>query len=427
MLGFRLLLVAGPTLALTAAALNPRPAAACQPDPCASSNRFTDAELVGSIVAIDGVVRLSTRRQSYEVPTEDTLPFIDVQVTGPDGLPRDGALEYQPVTETIVWRPAESFEPLTAYDVTVSVDNDALALALDWEGLAGDSSCGENIVVAEQLLSSETALPLLDPVAPASESSHQTEPIESLASMVCCDGAYPEASILSCIDIGPDISWDEGHCAIARAYGQVRAVQSFSDKDFPLHVTNDLVLRLIQSDGLRARFASPGALSVWIEDDEPFCAELHIYSLSTGESWTGPEYCYGDELLDVLGQHDIDPSEQLAVCEGQPYTCESTGQDWDPEACTPWDPPGSDETGGGGSQGGSGTGDGDGTGGGTSVGDGDGDGDGTDDGDTTPQDGDGPGDLGCGCRTQSDDWTPGPWLMMIGLWGWHRRRRSMPR
>ena len=423
MLGLRLLLVIGPTLALTAAAIAPRPAAACQPDPCASSNRFTSVELVGSIVAIDGVVRLSTRRQSNEAPMEDTLPFIDVQVTGPDGLPRAGTLEYQPLPQTIVWRPAEPFDALTIYDVAVTVDNDALALALDQEGIVEDSNCGENIAFAAELLTSETALPVLDPSAPASESSHELELVDSLSWMVCCDGAYPDSSVLSCIDSPTDVSWSEGHCATTRAYGQVRALQSFSDKDVPLHVANDLVLRLMQSDGSRSRFGTPGQLSVWLEDDEPFCASLRVHSLATGDSWAGPQHCYGDEWIDVLGYHQTDPSEQLAVCMGQPYTCENLEslEQWDPEACMPWgDPPGSDETGGDGSGGGDGTDGGGGT-GDEGEEDGDGDGDGTDGGDTAPQDGDGHGDLGCGCRTQSDGWTPGPWLLMVGLWGWRRR------
>ncbi len=416
--------VSSAALALLGATLTgPTTPVASLPDPCDSSSRYTGVGIIGTVIATDGVVRLhATRRVSAPADVEETLPFIIVNFTDATVMPVEGALEYQADLDTIVWRPAAPLDPLADYNVDVYIDNDALSLALDHEGIAGDDSCGDNLHTNADLLTAEGTLAPLAPPDPMVESSHQVTPREHLGAMVCCDGAYP-VLFTNGFDFEPEVQWDEGHCATTEAHGEVRATESFSDTDFPLHVINDLVLRLTQADGYPVGYANPGQLSAWIEDDEPLCAAMEAFSLATGDSWTGPEHCYGDDLVDQLGVHEIDPSESLAVCSGQPYTCAIEDGAWVPDDCTPWEPPSGADSGGSddGADGGSGGPD-----GGDGAGDGaDGGSGGPDGGDDTAgqDDGGGLNDLGCGCRTQSD--APASlWFLMAGLFGWRRRRMN---
>lgn len=427
MLGLRSIYTSIPLVSVVALTAAPRPADACLPDPCTESNRFIHFELANTIVAPNGVLRIDARQNIYlynGAPLEDALAFAELTVTDEGGLLAEGSLEYQPEVEAIVWRPTLPLSPNGTYDVEIRVDNEALALALDDEWIAEESWCGEDIIGSGVIHVSASMLPELSIPDPDVESSHHVDPLESLTTLVCCDGAYPEQDSLTCdIDEPINVWWDTGTCAATQGYGTVRAVESYADDIFPAHVANDLVLTLVQTDGYRIGRATPGQLSASIEHDEPFCASLDVVSLTTGERWTGPEHCHGGDLADQLDRHELDPSEGLAACETQAYVCEVAGDAWDPANCEPWgDPPGEDDTGGSNGSGGD-----DAT---ETDGDGDGDGDSGDGGggsggtDTTPQDGDdgliGPG---CACRARGGDSTPaGLWLLIAGL-AWRRARR----
>lgn len=399
-------------------AMVPQTADACLPDPCTESNRWTFFELVPTVVATDGVVRIDGRQNNPE-SLEAALAFVQLEVTDQGGLLAEGSLEYQPDANAIVWRPTTPLTASEIYDVAILIDNDALAAALDLEGL-GDEGCAENIEAQTSFQVSGSALPAFAVPDPAFESAHDVRALESLGSMVCCDGAFPQQDVPLCAG-EPDVYWDDGHCASTEGYGLVRATESFAEGTFAADVVADLALRLVQTDGPRARHATPGQLSVWVEDDEPFCARLEVVSLATGDSFTGPEHCYGDELLDQLGRHDVDPNEALGVCAGQPYTCGIQDEGWNPNDCEPWgDPPGEDESGSSGGSGDAGDDAGDsGSGGGE-------DSNGSSGPDGPGQDDDGLIDSGCACRTHSDDSMPvGLWLLLTGLvWRRTRRRRS---
>ncbi|MEM9457896.1 MAG: MYXO-CTERM sorting domain-containing protein [Myxococcota bacterium] len=408
---------------LTAA---PRPADACPPDPCYESNRFTHFEVVSTIVAPDGVLRIDARQNGYpSASPQEALAFVQVFVIG-DGMLAEGALEYQPETRAFVWRPATPLTPNGTYGIVVVVDNDELAQSLDEEWIVEESWCGEDIENEATVHVSGSMLPELAIPDPDFESSHHVEPIERLSTLVCCDGAYPTELATSCIDDPIEISWGTGHCASRQGRGTVRAVESFKDDVFPVHVAGDLALTLRQTDGSWIGRSAPGQLAASIEHNEPFCARLEVVSLATGEQRTGPEHCYGDDLVDQLSFHDIDPSEGLAACQTQAYICEIEQNTWDPDNCEPWTaPPGEDDTGTAGSTNGdpdgnddpndpAGTSNGDNATGGV---------------DTTPQDGDDGliDPAGCACRTRGDDSTPtGSWLLVAGLWWLRRRRPAMP-
>lgn len=426
MIRLRLIFATTAAASLVALTTASRPADACQPDPCYESNRFTYFEVSSTIVAPDGVLRIDARQNGYpSAPEEDALAFAQLLVTDEAGMPAEGALEYQPEVRAFVWRPAVPLTPNSSYNIYVAVDNDLLAQALDSEWIAGESWCGEDIENQATIHVSGSTLPELAIPDPDFESSHHVEPVERLSTLVCCDGAYPIEDFPTCVDDNIEIRWQTGHCTPREGHGTVRAIESFEDDVFPVHIAGDLALTLRQTDGIRIGRSAPGQLAASIEDDEPFCARLEVVSLTTGEQWTGPEHCYGNDLVDQLDNHEIDPSEGLAVCQTQAYVCEIDLNTWDPDNCEPWgDPPGEDDTGTSSSSNGDpddGGPDGD---GGSGDGDGDG-GNGTGGVDTTPQDGDdgliGPG--GCACRARADDSTPtGLWLLVAGL-AWLRRRR----
>lgn len=417
MLSLRSTLASSSVLALLAAI--PRPAEACQPDPCESSNRWASFELVGEVASPDGVLRLSARKNNGLATVEEALAYVELEVTDAGGMLVEGAFEYDAGWASLVWRAAAPLSPGASYDVLLRVDNDALAVALDEEWIAEESWCGENIERPSTLSTTLMSLPPLAVPAPELSSSHQVSSTESLDTLVCCDGAMP-INDFNCADYD-SVYWNEGHCSATRGFGTVTALAQIADGTFSPERVASLAVRMVQTNGDQVRRAEPGQLSVSLADRDPFCARMEVLDLVNGDEWAGPEQCVGDDLVDVLGDHEIDPGPELAgVCVGQPYVCESEGGQWDPETCTPWgDPPGEDESGGAGD---------DSSGGGADDGDGStGADDGSTDGDTAGQDDGDISDRGCSCRSAPGGSGPcALWLLVVGL-GWRGARRSRSR
>ncbi|MCH9684619.1 MAG: hypothetical protein K0V04_24500 [Deltaproteobacteria bacterium] len=399
----------------------PRPAEACQPDPCELSNTWNHFSIASEEIAADGVVRIDAGRGNGEATVEEALAFVDLQVTDSEGDAVDGTIEYVDAMRAYLWRPAA---PLTAgqtYDATLLVDNEALSLALDDKPVA-QMQCSANIEAATSLDVDLPALPAL--LAPAIDSSfeHEVEDVLSLSSMVCCDGAFPSAQVLDCFGEA-EPQWDQGHCAAGTGYGWANGSQVITGE--PLHpaVQSDLALRMVQTDGNQVRYGSPGSLGLTLRNNEAFCARLEVMSLASGQVVEGPEHCYGDDLVDQLGSHPIDPTDALASCAAQPYTCEIALEAWDPKACEPWGDPAAEDESGGEDSGGNNTG---GTSGGVDTSD-------DDDGptgaggssDTASQDGELDG-RGCSCTSGRSNSGPAAlWLLVLGL-AWRRNRAPRP-
>ncbi len=421
MLSLRLLVVFAPLVAMVAGA--PTRAEACQPDPCTQSNTWSQFEVVSTELATDGVLRIAAQRNYGDAPVQDALAYAELLVVDPQGNAVAGALEYVAAVQSYVWRSAAPLSPGVTYDATLSVDNEALALALDEEWIA-EKGCAENIDAALSFDVGLDPLPALLAPEPESSFEHDVDSVLSLSSMVCCDGAYPYEEIGDC-SADPEPTWTRGHCAAGSAFGWVDATQSIEAANLDPAVRDDLALRLVQTDGNQIRHGQPGSLSLSMRNPEPFCAQLEVTSLATGDSILGPEHCYGAELADTLGVHAIDPTPELAVCSGQPYTCEPTVDAWDPKSCEAWgDPPGEDESGDDVSDHGPTDGDSGGT-----TGDGGDDtvGVGTfgDEGGSGSAGQDGVNDRGCACRSGRSDSSPAAlWLLVLGAaWRGSARRR----
>lgn len=417
MLGLRTFLFPASVAVAAVIVTTPRPAEACQPDPCEQSNRWEIFELASPIIAPDGVLRFSAVKNNGDAPVEEALAFVQLTVIDAGGLVVDGAFEHDPDYRSYAWRPVSPLTPGETHQVELVVDNDALAAFLDEEWLAEETWCGENILEVTSFDTSASDLPPLLVPEPELASGHQVLPQPSLNGLVCCDGAMPFEEF-TCLDFG-NVVWTEGTCSATRGYGTVSAQASFPEEALAPEQIANLAIRMVQTTGNQVRRAQPGATGISLSDDEPFCARMEVLDLAHSEIWEGPEHCVGDDLIDQLGTHDIDPSPGLAACVGQPYVCESDSMRWDPETCVPWgDPPGEDESGDGGSEGDGGTGGGDDADADDGLGSGGEDGD-----DTVGQDDDGVSGRGCACRADSGGGMPSaPWLLVVGL-GWRAARR----
>lgn len=89
------------------------------------------------------------------------------------------------------------------------------------------------------------------------------------------------------------------------------------------------------------RIFVPGASTLDLDVYGPECAAITARNLATGEEVTGPGLCFGQATDGAFGEKDIDPSDALATCVGELYTCETTllqsgGAAWARELCATW-------------------------------------------------------------------------------------------
>jgi hypothetical protein len=417
MASLRPLLVPLAALAATALAL-PGEAEACSPDPCLDSNRFTQFDPLGDgAIASDGVLAFRVQREGYAIDDTQALAYVQVEVTDAQAMPVAGTLEMIEPWRLALWRPAAPLSSGATYQVSVLVDNEALALAHD-EYVEG-FECGPDIV-HDFALTAGDALPQLGAIEATPVESHSVEELVTLESLVCCDGAMPKMED-NC-GYG-DTWWDTGTCASLQGHGWIDAGFMLGTGALAPEVAADLAFELVGDEVIRT--ALPGAEQVTLRDDVQVCLYVEITSLATGQTVTTGQSCFGDDVPSTLGIIDIDPSAGLAECVGEPYTCavQSDGWSgsWDPTACEPW--------GGGGSGGEAGS---DSAGSDTGPLDGGSWGDEGDEGSATleggsegggsqgGQDGGGIADRGCSCTAQPRAGASG--LLAIALVALRRRR-----
>ncbi|MEM6990238.1 MAG: MYXO-CTERM sorting domain-containing protein [Myxococcota bacterium] len=400
-------------------------ARACSPDPCWESNRWVAFELAHQEIASDGVVVFRESRRAAAITDEEALQYVDVTVTDAAGQPVAGTLEVlESPWHGIVWRPSA---PWVAgnYDVSLAVDNDSLGAAHDEEWINEKDWCADNIAADLELVVAPEVLDGFSLAQATSEQSLSIQPLNTLDSLVCCDGAYPQLEY----DCGPNESvyWAEGFCTPTLGTGQVSGTLTIDPDGLQ---ASDIVTRLVVDDEQHS-YGDPGVLSMSRTNAEPFCARLDAMSLSRGEVWVGEEVCFGADAADQLGTLEIDPAGALErACAGEPYVCETDGEQWDEAACVPWSPVdpgdgGEEEGGGSESDGDAGADDGSGDGFGddaSSVGlDGEGDGSGGED---AGQDDDGVAGRGCACAASSGSSGAGWLLFGLGVIPLLRRRRK---
>lgn len=291
-------------------------ASACSPNPCADTAVWYAVQPVNPAqVPADGVlVLLASNTGAW--PGE--LGDIRVMVSRA-GMPVDGALEATEIEGVLVWRPAA---PLVAgvHAVTGAVDNPEDSsfcqgdLALDFEFTA----------VAEQ------AAPLRVPVVTASEQATVTA-IDDLASLVCCEGSPPGTSEDSCGGRSP--SYEPGTCAPTTGTGTL-AVELPIAPMLP-GPTAGLLAYTLKVDGEAVR-STINPEFVW-QAERPFCTEVEVLQLATGERLTTEKQCHGAAVADQLGAQELDPTLEL-TCTQPLQTCEvdAMGAGWDLNSCVAW-------------------------------------------------------------------------------------------
>lgn len=278
-----------------------------------------EAELgpMSTRIAADGVLAFSVAYGRADT----ALEFFTVTVRDAMGATLDGELEVNADFSLIVWRPAM---PWVAGDHTVVTRLDTAAWSTAING-APAGACLTNDRTFEFVVEPD---PLPAPAAPKllAEQSYARWPDDSLAALVCCDGAMP--SLTSNPGYCPSyrITHDDGACAPMQELG-VLAVSYTAT--LPAAVAGNAVTRLIDADGIVRHGTSMRLFA-------PQCLQLETLDLARGVVFT-EERCHGDDLADSLGTVPIDPSPGLTSCTGPTYVCEIDKFDrWDETRCVTW-------------------------------------------------------------------------------------------
>lgn len=303
-------------------ALLPERAEACSPDLCYDVDVWVDLKpLNAAAIPIDGVLVLQGA-QSGGSPDAEWLAKIDLTVTR-DGQPIAGALETSPIDDVLIWRPAAPLEPGAVYDVAGALHN----------GPVDPPYCGEEeLPLAFQFFADAAPSATLTPPKTGASEQLLTSHGNSLTDLVCCDDAFP-------FEYGNcgfyDIDWDAGHCAWLNGTGTLQ-VSVTVDSGLPAP-TRAITTRALVVDGntLAPRLSDNLSRSA----QQPFCTQVKLQNLATGETAISPQVCHGDALVEQLGPQLLDIGPELAEkCSAPAYVCEvaADGTEWDPSKCTPW-------------------------------------------------------------------------------------------
>lgn len=310
-------------LALLLGIALPDAASACTPDPCAGVVAFAGLEPVSEAeVPIDGVVILQADWfGELEPPT--LLDGLSLSVSR-DGAAVAGALESTDLPGVLLWRPAAPLVPGATYTASGSFANGG--------GVPGECAAAEVEVGFEFTAAAGPAEPLADPEITA-WAEYVDFPIVALDTLVCCDDAMPREQRVCGISHG--LAWSQGKCAPARTRALLR-VELRAAIEVGEATAAQWVWTLEQdgkqvATGFQARFTRYLAA--------PACFTVVLRSLATGEARAAEEQCFGQDVVEPLGEVPLDPRERLAdACTGALYTCAAEGGAWDPEACAPWTP-----------------------------------------------------------------------------------------
>ncbi|MCY1056760.1 hypothetical protein [Nannocystis sp. SCPEA4] len=296
-------------------------------DPCGTFDTWTMVEEVFTApIPIDGVIVMRVSGPSGAAPTADIL---EVEVTL-DGMALTGAVEDSGIDGVLLWRPEL---PLTANSTLVvagTIHNVEFVPNLEF--------CGEEFVPFEfeVEVAGEPMPPLELPAIMASEALE--EPLlPSLVQLVCCDGAFPRVEFAGC---GPsELVVDEGHCAPLDWVGAMQVEVRGTAIAAPGAAS--MIAAELRADGKMwaPSFSGPDGFVLRGRETEPFCGEVALRNLASGEEVVGPLQCHGDALVTQLGPQTLTPeSPALAACVGQPYVCEmdELESEWDPDRCAAW-------------------------------------------------------------------------------------------
>lgn len=302
-------------------ALVPDEAEACSPSPCSYTAFIEDVQPINTgAIPIDGVLVLQAtggRLVDIDLPAE-----LELVVTR-DGQPIAGAVELTDNVGILIWRPAAPLEP-GVHQLDLHFEN-----ADDYGYGCGPSSSD---VSAQLLVEDKLSAPLEPPVL-THELKVSIDGSEELGDLVCCDDAFPIDGDY-CGDGVP--YWYEGDCAPHSGTGFLQVVTKIEPQADP--GTSGLLLRSLLVEGALSMSGVVDEASARF--DHPFCTQVKLLNLATGETVVSEPVCHGQDLVDQLGPQSLDPVAELAgKCVGPLYTCainEDAPRGWDPENCTPF-------------------------------------------------------------------------------------------
>ena len=282
-------------------------------------------------MALDGVLMFPI--SGWEI--ERAFTHFSVAVVDAEGMPVAGMLELPAGFSVAIWRPTAPWVAGARHTVTSSLDVAAMV-----EEIYGVDSSGCNPIERVQEIVVDAGL--LPPMATPPyrvEATHMVFARRDLASLVCCDEAFPLLDPVQGDCSEPDVlKIYTGTCASLRGTGWLLVRYEVDDAALQPTVASNFATRLINTKiNYGSTHVSPLTVSKVL--DEPACLRFEILDLAHGERFV-EERCHGEDLVDQLGELELDPSAELAAaCAGEPYVCEVKYDAWDETRCRPWPEP----------------------------------------------------------------------------------------
>ena len=317
-------------------------ARACSWNPCYfGSQRIASITLLtDGPVPTDGALVFATDQEISPICLAELIPKLSLAVTR-DGLPVPGALvQLDGLLDFLIWRPGESLDPGTTYEIAITFDNSSFMVSQPNELDTSDEICGPELLLAAFSLT--TGDGPAAPQPPPAPSLTATSLIldDTLLGLACCPDISPEYEGGACY---PDVSWDSedpNGCGFIHGY---TGLDVHAELPAPSPALTGQFAHQIVIDGTPvARTLTDVSLDALRRTTA--CARVERIQLGTGEVVTSAETCPTPEVAAKLGPVALDP--QLRCTDGQ--TCAENQYTWtnhctlhDPATATPpadWPP-----------------------------------------------------------------------------------------
>jgi MYXO-CTERM domain-containing protein len=268
-------------------------------------------------IPIDGVLVLQA---PFRGPWDQTVVDRATVTVTEDAVPFPGTLELTALPGTMIWRPAAPWNPDVLHHFAADIANPGVP-----------AQCADEMLTVEfDITVQPQSLGELIPPTLTGQEELIINPIISLETLACCPDVSPMLISGQC-GSGDSVDFDPTQCAPLSAEGTLLVALQGSNAG--LGPTAGQVFYELMVDGASYGQALVPQFNVGLQ--KPFCATLTARSLVSDASVTGPMACFGSDVADDLGVHAIEPPDSFTCSLRQ---CESNGQTWDLENCTPLDP-----------------------------------------------------------------------------------------
>lgn len=252
------------------------------------------------------------------------LEFFSVRVVDEQGVEVAGTIEVDEAFDLLVWRPAQAWVPGASYTMASLIDT------AGWAGALYGAPAGSCVTYEYEFAVTIDAEPLPAPSMPpfSLSSERATHEIrDRLDVLVCCDGAVPRLEVGPGSCPGYEVKTWMGRCARVADRGVLTVEYALESEMIAAPVLANLATRVTSTDG-------EPLLGRSVSMTEPRCLRYEVLDVARGQVFV-EERCHGDELVEMLGDLERDPSAELAACAGPAYVCEGD-EAWDLNACVTW-------------------------------------------------------------------------------------------